>query len=947
MTITTVSLLRISTWLVAFGSTVAIIVGAVGQPLPIPTQPSTSHNLVLPRQAGVLSATQGPGKDQIILRMSSPFVNEQVQGIADRFGLDLVTSYPAFGTYVLNLPQITVDVKSNQAATVYFPKIATWQQIKSYIVDNGLTLIPSRYRPDDGGWFINVRLPQIQAQPIDKYAGLWRVTLPGHPSLERVTQWATSKGFAVVRFDSQTGTAVLRGHPVPRPRTIDTNQILSLLRNLIHAQTTPQLFAPTGLAVTPGTAHLTWRAAAGASAYAIWRSTAANGPWVLVGRVSAAVTPKAFTDTTAPTGLLYYRVTSLRRCTGTPTLDCDNQSPLVLDPRYSTPLAITTIPATGSGSTSSTDTSTTTNTDTTSGSGSTSGTGTTDTTTSGSGTTTTTTTTDSTTGQTGTDGTSSTSGTDGTTTTPPAEVVTAPAPEVAPVDGHVIVSWPAVAGATSYRVYRTAAGGEPVLVATTTSTHITDVGGTVGAVYSYGVLPVLPPPTTVTQTQSLTLTWAPATSTPIVLDMTPTTSTLSGSVVLSAAVRTGDGAGTVTWSVSGAQGATSIGTANARPSATDPLSWTASLSWNSAQVVDGTYSLHTVVADSSGNNTTFDTSVRIVNSSPSAPTALGAAPLQTGVALTWQQPASADAAVYVVNRDSSTIAELPVGTLSWVDWNATAGDHTYSIELQDQFGHLSVSAVAVGSATGQGPASVAPAVTIRLANGKVLGKDGAVSGRVLLLADPAAGSGVTFEYANDGATAWTLVPSSVVCTPSCATEWQLTGLAAGHYRVRAISAAGLAGLPAGMTVVGEASSAVSVSSKHKTITLNWVPGPTTMVPQGLRAISGVGAVTLLWSAVTDATGYQVERSRHADGPPAVLGSVGVPIFRDSSPTGGRVFYRVRAFTGSSLSDPSAAVSTILVPLATDAETGVFVAASSGPSINLGQSAQSAVAGNTG
>src|SRR6266508_3660816 len=780
MTITTVSLLRISTWLVAFGSTVAIIVGAVGQPLPIPTQPSTSHNLVLPRQAGVLSATQGPGKDQIILRMSSPFVNEQVQGIADRFGLDLVTSYPAFGTYVLNLPQITVDVKSNQAATVYFPKIATWQQIKSYIVDNGLTLIPSRYRPDDGGWFINVRLPQIQAQPIDKYAGLWRVTLPGHPSLERVTQWATSKGFAVVRFDSQTGTAVLRGHPVPRPRTIDTNQILSLLRNLIHAQTTPHLFAPTGLAVTPGTAHLTWRAAAGASAYAIWRSTAANGPWVLVGRVSAAVTPKAFTDTTAPTGLLYYRVTSLRRCTGTPTLDCDNQSPLVLDPRYSTPLAITTIPAIGSGSTSSTDT---------------------------------------------------------TTTTPPAEVVTAPAPEVAPVDGHVIVSWPAVAGATSYRVYRTAAGAEPVLVATTTSTHITDVGGTVGAVYSYGVLPVLPPPTTVTQTQSLTLTWAPATSTPIVLDMTPTTSTLSGSVVLSAAVRTGDGAGTVTWSVSGAQGATSIGTANARPSATDPLSLTASLSWNSAQVVDGTYSLHTVVADSSGNNTTFDTSVRIVNSSPSAPTALGAAPLQTGVALTWQQPASADAAVYVVNRDSSTIAELPVGTLSWVDWNATAGDHTYSIELQDQFGHLSVSAVAVGSATGQGPASVAPAVTIRLANGKVLGKDGAVSGRVLLLADPAAGSGVTFEYANDGATAWTLVPSSVVCTPSCATEWQLTGLAAGHYRVRAISAAGLAGLPAGMTVVGEASSSVSVSSKHKTITLNRVPGPTTMVPQGLRAIS--------------------------------------------------------------------------------------------------------------
>ncbi len=932
------------TWTVAVISAVCIGVGSAAQMVPF--VPASTPVVSAPAQraapAAIVRLADGPGTGLMTIQMSSPFSDVRVSEIGDRIGADVVASFPAFGTYVLKRPEISVDVTGADTASISFPPIASWKQVRSYLSDNGLTLVPGRYHRDVGGWLINVMLPKIDAQPVDPYAGLWSVQLPGHPGLDRVTAWATSKGFTVESFDPSTGKALLRGHAVERPR-LTAAQIADLLRTLIPAQSTPVLptLAPaTGLTVEAGAAKLAWSPAQGASAYAVWRSASVTGPWTLVGRVSNAVRPLAFTDSTVPTGTSFYRVTSLRSCPTGLGRDCDTQSPMTMDEAESSGVVLTTVAAPAVTSTGTTTTDTTAPPPTTTG-----------TTTTGTGTTTTTQ--PPTTPPTSTDTTATGTGTTTTTpptappptTTPPPDTITSPAPDVAATDGHVTVSWQAITGASGYKVYRTQAGGPAVLIATTTELQIVDVGGTAGESYTYGVLPIVPASPPVQQVQSIALTWAPVTGTPVVLDMQPAEGSVSGTLALSASVRTGNGTGSVTWSVAGPEGSVTIGTAPAEPSASDPLTWTAAMKWDSASVADGSYQLHTAVSDGSGHVTSFDTSIRIHNSAPAAPTSLGAAPLQAGVALTWQQPAAADGAVYEVNRDGTPVAELPAGTLSWVDWNATAGEHTYTVELEDQYGHGSHEATATVSATSVGDTDIAPALVIRLPNGHSIGTDGAVVGRVLLVAESAARAGVTFEFAADGAAGWTPVTAPVMCSPGCVADWRIASLSAGHYRVRAVSSHGSVGEGVGFTIVAAPPPETAAPLAAAPLTFYWAPSSTLATVSGLRAVAGVGAVTLLWSPVADSTGYQVERSATSDGTYAVIARVGNTIYRDTSTTGGQSYYRVRALSGNGLGAPSAAVSAILVPAASAQSGGVFVAAAAPATLALGATSQAATVGS--
>jgi hypothetical protein len=601
-----------ATWFAAVGSVAAMVAGSIGQPMPIPpSNPIANEGAAIPQEPGVLGVAPGPGAGQLTLRMTSPFADQQVQKITERLGIDIIASYPAFGTYLLRVPEISVDITGNDTANIYFPRLTTSGQMRKFLSDNELTLIPGRHRAFadasyDSGWMAQVRLPKIEAVPVDQYAGLWQVRLPGHPAADRVTAWAQSKDFAVVTYDQASGIALLKGHAVPRPR-LTPQQIAALLRSLFPTNVTPPpapaLVAPTGLAVSAGTADLTWQGAPGATAYAVWRATAVTGPWTLVGRVSNAVVPHHFTDSTATTGTAFYRVTSLKACGAASGLDCDNQNPVTLDTNYSTSIVLTTIVA----PVTTTPPATTTPTDTTTPPVTTTPPPTT-------------TPVDTTTPPVTTTP-PPTTPPDTTTppaTTPPAPLA-APAPDAVPADGHVTVSWQAIPGATAYQVYRTQTGGAQVLVATTTATQITDVAGIAGETYTYGVLPVIPASAPIQQTQSITLTWAPAASMPVILDMQPAGGSVSGSVVLSAVVRTGDGAGTVTWTIPGQQDA--IAVAHAVPSAGDPLTWTATASWNSGAVPDGSYQLHTTVVDGANHSTSFDKQVLIQNAAPAAPTA--------------------------------------------------------------------------------------------------------------------------------------------------------------------------------------------------------------------------------------------------------------------------------------------------------------------------------------
>src|SRR5690348_8281853 len=203
-------------------------------------------------------------------------------------------------------------------------------------------------------------------------------------------------------------------------------------------------------------------------------------------------------------------------------------------------------------------------------------------------------------------------GTGWTTTDVPPPTTTALLLTAAAADGHISLTWNAVNGAQSYQVMRAAGTDAATLVATTTATTITDVGGTPGVAYSYRVIPVLSTGPDATQTQTGGATWVAATSTPVLLQSGPQSSTLSGSVALSAEVRTGDGVATAAWSLTAPSGTTTqIATATAAAGSTDPLTGTANAVWNSRGVADGPYSLLLTVTDGAGHSTQLVSQVRV------------------------------------------------------------------------------------------------------------------------------------------------------------------------------------------------------------------------------------------------------------------------------------------------------------------------------------------------
>src|SRR4029077_17255717 len=186
-------------------------------------------------------------------------------------------------------------------------------------------------------------------------------------------------------------------------------------------------------------------------------------------------------------------------------------------------------------------------------------------------------------------------------TVPPATTTVPLQLTARPADGHVALAWTAVTGAQSYKVYRATGTETPTLVATTTATQLTDVGGAAGVAYSYSVVPVLSTGPDTSKTQAATATWIAATSIPVLITSAPGAGTLSGSIALSVDVRTGDGAGTATWTLVSADAATTpVGTATGSALTSDPLTWTARAMWDSRGVADGTYTLVVTVTDGSG-----------------------------------------------------------------------------------------------------------------------------------------------------------------------------------------------------------------------------------------------------------------------------------------------------------------------------------------------------------
>src|SRR5229473_3101352 len=494
-----------------------------------------------------------------------------------------------------------------------------------------------------------------------------------------------------------------------------------------------------------------------------------------------------------------------------------------------------------------------------------------------------------------------------TTTTPTA---TTPAPttpsaplvlQATPTDGHVSLSWSVVSGATGYQVYRSTGTEAQVLIATTTATILTDTGGTTGTSYGYSIVPVLSAGPDPTQAQSASATWTAASSSPVVLKTDPASSTLSGSVAFSVDARTGDGAGSVTWSITSQGGsATQVGTATGAPQAADPLTWSARTVWDSHGVADGEYTLVVTVADGSGHSTQTGAQVRVSNAAPAAPTALGAATVTSTVVLTWRQPATVNGAAYLVQKDTDVepVGTVATGALSWTDENSVPGPHTYKVVLEDKCGNTSPAATVTVSA-GSGTRPVAPpTLTLTLPSGDKVAPDGAVDDRLMLVSDASAGSGVAFQYAGDGG-AWQTVHGTMSCAPTCTVDWNVASLPRGHYSVRAEVPAGV-GQAKGFTLRGDgglpAPSAPTATITPFGVSLHWSPSQGEMPAS--YAVSRLGGNS--WVVLDRVIGTQ---------------------YVDRSAQPGKNQYRVQAYNSDGAAGQASATTAITVPDVVRPSTG--------------------------
>lgn len=255
----------------------------------------------------------------------------------------------------------------------------------------------------------------------------------------------------------------------------------------------------------------------------------------------------------------------------------------------------------------------------------------------------------------------------------------------------------------------------------------------------------------------------------------------------------------------------------------------ATYTWASGTVPNGTHTLALRAADAAGNvGSSQPVTVTVQNVDDQVPTApggvAGAWTTPSHVTLTWTA-ATDDVAVngYRVRRDGQVVAGLGAAATGWSDTSvADATGYAYDVTAVDAAGNESPAA-STTVLTGDGTAPTAPTLTAT-ATGP--------TGATLSWSAASDAVGVTaYQVSRDGAVVGT--------TDGAATGWTDSALRDGvayGYRVRAVDAAGNLGDPSGVATV----STPDVSA----------PG----VPAGLAAATGSQSVALSWQAAVDNVG---------------------------------------------------------------------------------------------
>ncbi|TMD96419.1 MAG: hypothetical protein E6I72_09465, partial [Chloroflexi bacterium] len=498
-----------------------------------PTLTNAGALAVVPRPP-ILGITDGAATGQVVIQYGEGITPDTALATGRTYGLSLtggplMTGPMRAGRYTYEFPQASIDAISPTNAILYLPGVTTAAERRQFLTDNHLGFL-RRLRPDDGFIVATVKLPPADLHPrlLDPVLGKFQIALPTGLSMQSVLEWAKQGNLRLISYTPETGATLVHPNswqpPVVRPtrlyprsaapaiqsplaglsllyvqftsnvtsssitaiaqglglgvvsvtagglatlslqrsRTKAEIQLLSDIASVQCVSTSQNACAVTGgaaaaasqapmvqplgqpteltAAVRDGVLELSWNPASGATAYAIFQAQAAGGPFELVAMVAGQQHTQLPVMDVLPAGTpSFFEVLALRPCAQPgDSAACDSVSPALSGtgaPSVSwTNPAPVAAPATASPDPSASP---------------------------------------------------------ALAAPPPAQTVGGPGPLPAPAalvasadDGHVALTWAAVAGASMYRVYRSASGGPFLYVAQTSGLTFTDVGGAVGKSYA-------------------------------------------------------------------------------------------------------------------------------------------------------------------------------------------------------------------------------------------------------------------------------------------------------------------------------------------------------------------------------------------------------------------------------------------------------------------------------
>ncbi len=426
-----------------------------------------------------------------------------------------------------------------------------------------------------------------------------------------------------------------------------------------------------------------------------------------------------------------------------------------------------------------------------------------------------------------------------------------------PGNGSVALSWPEVAGATSYAVYRaSSADGPYTVIATASAGSALDGSASNGTAYSYTV--------TARNAGGESARSAPVSATPLAPPAAP-----SG---LSAAP--GNATVSLAWNAAPRAATYTVRRSTSPSGPFDPVSSVPATAFIDTTVTNGTVYYFTISAQNSGGESTPSAPVAASPiAPPPAPSGLQLSAGNRRVSLAWS--ASPRATSYGVRRATTSggpyVAVASPAALSYVDTDVVNETTFYYV----------VTALNIG---GESPPSAEAWTTPVSEPDSVAALEATPGNALVSLAWPAVEGATSYvvkrAHSPEG-------PYAIIATPpGCAhLDLALTNGTLYHYRIAAVNAG------------GESAESAPVAASPV------APPP---APTGISAAPGNLETTLTWSESPRARSYLVKRGTVPGGPYTGIATAVGPTHLDTGLANGRAYYYVVTAVNAGGESPASA-----------------------------------------